>query len=337
MIDVVLPKIECVARAENYGRFVIEPLESGYGITLGNALRRILLSSLPGAAVTAIRMDGVYHEFSTIPHVKEDTTEIILNVKQIRLRCFADHPVRLYISAEGEGEITAGDIECPSEVEIINKGLHLLTLDSPEAQIDMELTVERGKGYVPAEQREGLPIGTIPVDAIFSPVRKVNFFTEHTRIGQVTTFDRLTLEIWVDGSTQPDEALSRAAGILVKHFSLIAELGKTVALSEKRPLSPIAIPVRLYETPIEELDLSVRAYNCLKRSGISKVGQILEMNEADLLAVRNFGRKSLEELMERLALRGFLPTSPAQAEAALRGENNEEVPVTEQGEGDSAQ
>ncbi len=337
MIDVVLPKIECLARAENYGRFVIEPLESGYGITLGNALRRILLSSLPGAAVTAIRMDGVYHEFSTIPHVKEDTTEIILNVKQIRLRCFADHPVRLYISAEGEGEITAGDIECPSEVEIINKGLHLLTLDSPEAQIDMELTVERGKGYVPAEQREGLPIGTIPVDAIFSPVRKVNFFTEHTRIGQVTTFDRLTMEIWVDGSIQPDEALSRAAGILVQHLSLVAEMGKTVAFSDKRPLSPIAIPARLYETPIEELDLSVRAYNCLKRSGISKVGQILEMNENDLLAVRNFGRKSLEELMERLALRGFLPTSPAQAEAALRGENNEEVPVMEQGEGDSAQ
>lgn len=319
MIENVLPKVECVASAPDYARYVVEPLDRGFGTTLGNALRRVLLSSLPGAAVTAIRIEGVYHEFATIPHVKEDVIQIILNVKQLRLRCFSEHPVHLSIEAMGEGEITAGDIETPADVEIVNPELHLVTLDSPDARLNMELVVERGKGYVPAEQREGLPIGTIPVDSIFSPVRRVNFIPEHTRIGQVTTYDRLVLDIWTDGTITPEEALSRSAQLLVRQFGLLADLGKPPAHAEKPALSAVAVSPRLYETPIEELDLSVRAYNCLKRSGITKVGQVLEMSEEDLLAVRNFGRKSLQELRERLAAKGFIAPSEetAQAEVAM--------------------
>lgn len=317
MIESVLPKVECTASAPDYGRFVVEPLDRGFGVTLGNGLRRVLLSSLPGAAVTAIRIEGVYHEFATIPHVKEDVIQIILNVKQLRLRCFSEHPVHLSIQAMGEGVISAGDIEVPPEVEIVNPDLQLVTLDSPEARLNMELVVERGKGYVAAEQREGLPIGMIPVDSIFSPVRRVNFIAEHTRIGQVTTYDRMILDIWTDSTITPEEALSRSAQILVRQFSLLADLGKPPAHLEKQPLLSAAVSPRMYETPIEELDLTVRAYNCLKRSGITRVGQILEMNEEDLLAVRNFGRKSLQELRERLAAKGFI----APPEAAVDGDD----------------
>lgn len=329
MIESVLPKIECVTSTPDYGRFVVEPLERGFGVTLGNALRRVLLSSLPGAAVTAIKIDGVYHEFATIPHVKEDVIQILLNVKQIRLRCHANHPVHLSVHAVGEGEITAGDLETPPEVEIVNPDLHLATLDSPEAWLSMELIVERGKGYVPAEQREGLPIGSIPVDSIFNPVRKVNFISEHTRVGQVTTYDRLILDIWTDGTITPQEALAQAAQILVQHFSLLADMGKPPVPAEKPLFAPAVIPPHMYDTPIEDLDLSVRAYNCLKRSGITKVGQILQMSEDDLLAVRNFGRKSLQELRERLAAKGFITLLEAQPvegrkRAAPRKEEKEE-------------
>lgn len=316
MIENVLPKVECVASSPDYARYVVEPLDRGFGTTLGNALRRVLLSSLPGAAVTAIKIEGVYHEFATIPHVKEDVIQIILNVKQLRLRCFSEHPVHLSIQAVGQGEIKAGDIETPADVEIVNPDLHLVTLDSPDAELNMDLIVERGKGYVSAEQREGLPIGTIPVDSIFSPVRRVNFIPEHTRIGQVTTFDRLVMDIWTDGTITPEEALSRSAQILVGQFTLLAELGRPPAHADRPSFTSAAVSPKLYETPIEELDLSVRAYNCLKRSGITKVGQILEMSEDDLLAVRNFGRKSLQELRERLAAKGFI--SEAEATAGIQ-------------------
>ena len=322
LIENVLPKVECVVSAPDYARYVVEPLDRGFGTTLGNALRRVLLSSLPGAAVTALKIDGVYHEFATIPHVREDVIQIILNVKQLRMRCFSEHPVHLSIQAMGEGEITAGDIETPSDVEIVNPGLHLVTLDSPEARLNMELIVERGKGYVSAEQRDGLPIGTIPVDSIFSPVRRVNFIPQHTRIGHVTTYDRLVLDIWTDGTITPEEAVSKSAQVLVRQFSLLAELGKPPTHLEKPALLAAAVSPKLYETPIEDLDLSVRAYNCLKRAGIIKVGQILEMTEEDLLAVRNFGRKSLLELRERLAAKGFI--SPADAQAMAGGEGPEE-------------
>lgn len=326
MIDVAVPtKIETVASSDTYARYVIEPLESGYGVTMGNAMRRVLLSSLPGAAITSIRIDGVYHEFSSIPHVKEDITVILLNVKSIRLRWSAstDNPMRLYVQARGEGLITAGDIECPSGVEVMNPDQPLVTLDSPDAVLTMELTAERGRGYVPAEMREGLPIGTIPVDAIYSPVRKANFVAEHTRIGQVTTYDRLIIEIWTDGTMHPDEALNRSAEVLVRHFSLLASLEHGTPRVEKQPLGASAVPPRLYEIPIEDLELTVRAFNCLKRAGITKVGQVLEMSESELLNVRNFGQKSLDELRQRLVVRGYI-VGPVPADESTELEQNAE-------------
>lgn len=309
MLNLVLPKIECEASSQNYGRFVIGPLESGYGITLGNALRRVLLSSLPGAAVTSIRISGVHHEFSAIPHVKEDTTALLLNVKQLRLKLQGDESVRLRLEVQGEGEITAGDIECPPQVEIVNPDLHLLTADSSEAELDIEMVVERGKGYSPAEERGKLPIGEIPVDAVFSPIRKANFVVERARVGQMTNFDRLIMEIWTDGTIEPQEALSSAAQILVEHLSLLVGAGEVPSKVEEEAVEGL-IPSRVYETPIEELELSVRAYNCLKRAGITKVGEILERmarSEDEILAIRNFGRKSLVELKERLQAKGFWP------------------------------
>jgi DNA-directed RNA polymerase subunit alpha len=326
LLDLVLPKIECDASSRNYGRFIIGPLESGYGITLGNALRRVLLSSLSGAAVTSIRISGVHHEFSAIPHVKEDTTALILNVKQLRLKLQGDESARLRVEVNGEGEITAGDIECPPQVEIVNPDLHLLTADSSEAELDMELVVERGKGYSPVEDRGKLPIGEIPVDAVFSPIRKANFVVERARVGQMTNFDRLIMEIWTDGTIEPEEALSSAAQVLVEHLSLLVGVGEMLPEEEEEAVEGL-IPSRIYETPIEELELSVRAYNCLKRAGITKVGEILEKmteGEDEILAIRNFGKKSLAELKERMQAKGFWPIEGEEiaeemAEAAYAG------------------
>jgi len=276
-------------------------------MTLGNALRRVLLSSLPGAAVTSIRIDGVQHEFQDIPHVMEDVTEIVLNVKKLRLRSYSDHPVSMRLEVSGERVVTALDILAPSTVEIVNPDLYIATLDNSDARLEMELVVETGKGYVPADSKEDQPIGVIPVDAIYTPVQKVNYAVEHTRVGQITNYDKIVLEIWTDGTITPDEALRQSADILVRHFTQLANYRAVLIEPEKAPLSSIPIPPKIYETPIEELDLSVRAYNCLKRSNITKVGQVLSMNEDDLLGVRNFGEKSLQELREKLLLRNFLP------------------------------
>ncbi|MGQ9626429.1 MAG: DNA-directed RNA polymerase subunit alpha [Anaerolineae bacterium] len=335
MLNLVLPKIECDAFSQSYGRFIIGPLESGYGITLGNALRRVLLSSLQGAAVTSIRISGVYHEFSAIPHVKEDTITLLLNVKQIRLKMHSNEPARLSLSVRGEGEVTAGDLECPSHVEIVNPDLHLLTVDSPEADLEIEMVASVGRGYSPAEERGKLPIGEIPVDAIFSPIRKASYTVERARIGQVTNFDRLIMEIWTDGTLSPKEALSESARILVKHFLLVSgvsEIPSPEEMGEKE-----AIPSRIYDTPIEELDLTVRAYNCLKRAGITKVGEVLEKLEKgdeEILAVRNFGRKSLEELKQKLWAKGFLPPEKLEEEPAqepIQEQEMEEIPLGESG------
>lgn len=307
MLDLVLPKVESEASSKNYGKFVIGPLETGYGITLGNSLRRVLLSSLPGAAVTSIKVNGIHHGFSPIPHVKEDTMALILNVKQIRFRLHTDDPVRLYVSRRGEGVLTAGDVECPSDVEIINLALKLARLDSDEAHLEMELVVERGRGYSPSEERGKLPIGELPVDAIFSPVRRVAYHVGRVRVGPVTDFDELVMEIWTDGSIQPEEALSTAAQILVRHLALIVDYGGLVV--EVVEEVEEAIPPRIYEMPIEDLDLSVRAFNCLKRAGLTKVGEILERLEKgdeEMMAIRNFGKKSLDELKEALDEKGFL-------------------------------
>jgi DNA-directed RNA polymerase subunit alpha len=307
LLEITLPRIKNTKTQGNYASYDIEPLEAGYGMTLGNALRRVLLSSLPGAAVTSIRIDGVQHEFQDIPNVTEDVTEIVLNIKKLRLRSFSDHPVSMRLEVSGERVVTAADILAPSTVEIVNPDLYIATLDNDDARLEMELVVETGKGYVPADSKEDQPIGVIPVDAIYTPVQKVNYSVEHTRVGQITNYDKIVLEMWTDGTVTPDEALRQSADILVRHFTLLANYRAILIEPEKAPLSSMPIPPKIYETPIEELDLSVRAYNCLKRSNITRVGQVLSMNEDDLLGVRNFGEKSLQELREKLLLRNFLP------------------------------
>lgn len=307
MLNFVLPKVEREAGARNYGRFVIAPLESGYGTTLGNALRRVLLSSLPGAAVTSMRISGVHHEFSAIPNVREDTTALLLNVKQLRLRMATDEPVRLHVEVRSEGPVTAGDLICPPEVEVVNPELLLLTADSSDVDLDLELMVNRGRGYSPAEERGKLPLGEIPVDAIYSPVRKVAYNVSRARIGQQTNYDRLTLEIWTDGTLSPEAALGQAAKLLIQHLTLIA--GADMVPVEPGVVEGRGLPSRVYEVPIEELELTVRAYNCLKRAGITRVGEVLERlakGEEEMLAIRNFGRKSLAELVEKLDRKGYL-------------------------------
>jgi DNA-directed RNA polymerase subunit alpha len=313
VLDIALPRMISTESTPNYASYDIEPLEAGYGMTLGNALRRVLLSSLPGAAVTSIKIEGVSHEFQDVPHVKEDVTDIVLNVKKLRLRSFSERPVTMHIDVTGERTVTAADIQVPNVVEIVNPDLLICTLDSAKAHLEMELVVETGKGYVSAESKEDDPIGQIPVDAIFTPVQKVNYTVEHTRVGQMTNYDKIVLEIFTDGTITPDEAMRQAAQVLVQHFQMIAEYGGTVtpgvAGQELKPgPTDYPIPAKIFDTLIEELDLSVRSYNCLKRSGITKVGQVLMMSEDDLLAVRNFGEKSLQELKDRLVARNFLPT-----------------------------
>jgi DNA-directed RNA polymerase subunit alpha len=316
----VLPKIEVEASSQNYGHFVISPLESGYGITLGNALRRVLLSSLPGAAIASIRLSGIHHEFSAIPHVREDMTRLILNVKQIRLRSRTEEPVRIHVEISSEGPVTAGDIVCPPDVEIVNPDQYLLTADSNDVDLDVEMEVRVGRGYSPAEERGRLPLGEIPVDAIYSPVRKAAYRVERTRIGQQTDYDKLNLEIWTDGTLSPDDALRRAANILVSHLTLLAG-AETVVVEKKEEVSE-GIPARVYEAPIEELELTVRAYNCLKRAGITKVGEILkrmEKGEDEMLAIRNFGKKSLDELVEKLRDKNYLTVPGVDLSAYMSG------------------
>jgi DNA-directed RNA polymerase subunit alpha len=311
LLNLVLPKIESDAQTSDYGQFIIGPMESGYGITVGNALRRVLLSSLEGAAVTSVLVRGIHHEFSTIEHVREDMTSLLLNLKQVRFE-FLDEDeeqARVRLEVKGEGLVTAGDIVCPPTIEVINPELYLLTTDSPDADVEMEMTVSRGRGYSPAEERGKLPVAEIPTDAIFSPVRKVSYRVERARIGQVSNFDNLLLELWTDGTILPGEALSTAAQILAKHMSAIAELGD-VTVEVEPEVEESRIPERIADANIEDLDLSVRAFNCLKRAGITKVGEIierLERDEEELLAIRNFGQKSLEELKERLEEKEFWP------------------------------
>jgi DNA-directed RNA polymerase subunit alpha len=330
LVNQILPKIERTASSLNYGKFVISPLESGYGITLGNALRRVLLSSLPGAAVTSLRITGVHHEFSSIPHVREDTTALLLNVKQIRFKSNADEPTRVHVEVRGEGPVTAGDLICPPEIEVVNPELHLLTADSDQVDIDLEMVVQKGKGYSPAEERGKLPLGEIPVDAIFSPVRKVNYAVQRARVGQQTDYDRLILEIWTDGTITPQEALSQSAKELVQLFSLIA--GVEAAMAEAEAAPEEGIPASISDAPIEDLDLSARAFNCLKRAGITRVGEILRRleqgGEDEILAIRNFGRKSLDELLDRLDAKGYL---------ALIGFRRSAVPQAAMGDGQDDQ
>lgn len=305
----VLPKIEADASTRNYGRFLIGPLEQGYGITIGNALRRVLLASLPGAAVTSIRVTDIPHEFSAIPGVREDMTQLILQVKQLRLKLYDVETQRLRLDVRGEGTVTAADIICPPEVEIINPDLYLFTTDSEDTRLEMELAVQAGRGYSPSEERGRLTIGELPVDAIFSPVRRVNYDVEQARVGQHTNYDRLILEIWTDGTIRPEEAMSQAAHLLIDHLRIIAGVSPETFLTPELPEEPEEnIRPDHYEVPIEHLDLSVRVFNSLKRTGITTVGEVLEMLERGqdaMLAIRNFGEKSLHELKDKLKEKGY--------------------------------
>lgn len=308
MIEIEKPKIETVETSDDasYGKFVVEPLERGYGTTLGNSLRRILLSSLPGAAVTSIQLDNVLHEFSTIDGVVEDVTAIILNIKSLAMKLYSDEEKTLEIDVQGEGKVTAADIIHDSDVEILNPDLHIATL-SKNAHLHMRLTARRGRGYVPAEanKHDDQPIGIIPVDSIYTPVSRVNYQVENTRVGQVTNFDKLTLDVWTDGSIQPEEAVSLGAKILTEHLNIFVGLTDQAQQAEIMIEKEEDQKEKVLEMTIEELDLSVRSYNCLKRAGINTVHELTQKSEEDMMKVRNLGRKSLEEVQEKLAELGL--------------------------------
>nr|AKQ03561.1 DNA-directed RNA polymerase subunit alpha, DNA-directed RNA polymerase subunit alpha [uncultured Chloroflexi bacterium Rifle_16ft_4_minimus_38099] len=309
--SIVMPKIEREAVARNYGKFVIGPLESGYGITIGNALRRVLLSSLEGAAVGSVRISDVSHEFSDIPGVREDVLQVMLNIKQLRMILHEGDTARLRLEVQGEGVVTAADVIAPAEVEIVNPELYLFTVDDDKARLEIEMNIQRGRGYSPSDERGRLPIGELPTDAIFSPVRRVHFEVGRARVGQDTSFDRLILEIWTDGTVKPEQALSKSAQIVMTYLRDIAGVTEeslvSAAIREELP----RLGGEIYDTPIENLDLSVRVFNSLKRTGITTVGEVLDMLEKGpdaMLSIRNFGEKSLDELKERLREKGYLET-----------------------------
>ena len=303
MIEIEKPRIERVSESEDftYGKFVVEPLERGYGITLGNSLRRILLSSLPGVAVTSIKIDGVLHEFTTIPGVMEDVTEIILNIKQLSLKMHSDEPKTIYIDVDTAGEVTAGDIKEDADIEILNPDLHIATLE-PGHRLYIEMNIAKGRGYVSADKNKvnGQQIGVISVDSIYTPVVKVNYTVENTRVGQVTDYDKLTLEVWTDGSIKPDEAISLGAKILSEHLNLFIDLSEETRETEIMVQKQELKKEKVLEMTIEELDLSVRSYNCLKRANINTVEDLIGKTEEDMMKVRNLGRKSLEEVLHKL-------------------------------------
>lgn len=304
MIEIEKPKISCVDLNDEktYGKFVVEPLERGYGTTLGNSLRRILLSSLPGVAATSVKIDGVLHEFSTINGVKEDVTDIIINIKQLIVKLHGEGPKTIYIDAKGEQEITAADIKHDSDVEIINGDLHIATLNE-DAKLYMEITIGKGRGYVSAERNklnQQPIIGLISVDSIYTPVPKVNYYVENTRVGQITDYDKLTLEVWTNGTLTPNEAISLGAKILNEHLNLFIDLSDDAKNAEIMVEKTATSQSKILEMTIEELDLSVRSYNCLKRAGINTVEDLIARTDEDMMKVRNLGRKSLEEVINKL-------------------------------------
>ncbi len=317
--NMVMPKIEREAEARNYGKFIISPLERGYGVTVGNALRRVLLSSLEGASVTSVRISDVLHEFSDIPGVREDVIQVMLQIKQLRLKLNGVDTTRMHLEVRGEGVVTAADIIAPSEVEIINPDLYLFTVDSPKTRLDIEFTVERGRGYSPSNDRSGhLPIGELPVDAIYSPVKRVNWEVGNARVGQSTNYDRLTLEIWTDGTVSPERALSTAAKTMIEHLRYIAGVSEeTLTITMEKEVSGSRLSTEMAETPVEALDLSVRVFNSLKRTGITTVGDVLallENGDQAVMSIRNFGEKSLDELRQKMREKGFLKDQPNNAE-----------------------
>jgi len=308
MVEIERPRIECIETPEDesYGKYVVEPLERGYGTTLGNSLRRILLSSLPGTAVTTVKIAGIQHEFSTIPGVKEDVTEIILNIKGIVARLHTQRTKTVYIEASGEGAVTAGDIKADGEVEILNPELHIATLNS-DATLSMELTIDHGRGYMSADRNKLQQpiIGVIPIDSIYTPVHKVNYTVENTRVGNVTDFDKLTIEVWTDKTITARDAVSLGAKILCDHFTLFTDLSETIGSKSTVVEKAETQRDKVLEMTIEELDLSVRSFNCLKRANINTVEDLISKSEDEMIKVRNLGRKSLEEVIHKLAMMGL--------------------------------
>ena len=309
--NMVTPKVEREAEARNYGKFVIGPLEGGYGVTLGNALRRVLLSSLDGAAITSIRISDVLHEFSDIPGVREDVIQVMLQIKQIRLILHDAETSHMHLDVRGEGVVTAADIQVPSDIEIVNPDLYLFTVDDPNTRLEIDMTVGRGRGYSPASERSGrLPIGELPVDAIYSPVKRVNWMVSSARVGQSTNYDRLNMEIWTDGTLTPERSLSTASKIIIDHLRFIAGVSEeSLMLGVEKEVVGSRLTSEAAETPIENLDLSVRVFNSLKRTGITTVGDVLELLEKGdeaVMSIRNFGEKSLDELRQKMQEKGFL-------------------------------
>jgi DNA-directed RNA polymerase subunit alpha len=298
--NLAIAKIECVETKDNFGRFRAEPVEKGFGVTLGNALRRVLLGYLPGAAVTMVRLEGIQHEFTTIPFVKEDVTEFLLNVKALRLKPLSGQAGKLILNVEGEKRITAADIEASNDFEIANPELYLATLDSPEAKLYAEFDVELGEGYKEAEPADDLPIGTIPVDALFAPIRKVNFTVEPSHISRETSHERLELEIWTDGTISPEEAISQSARVLTEQLDPFIDYARVSRIEAEKQLVRASIPDEKYNMPVDQLELSVRTMNCLRRGGITTVGELISKGEMELLSLHNFGRKSMQEVKEQL-------------------------------------
>ncbi|MDD6188010.1 MAG: DNA-directed RNA polymerase subunit alpha [Clostridiales bacterium] len=308
MVEIEKPRIECIETPgdDSYGKFIIEPLERGYGTTLGNSLRRMLLSSLEGTAITSVKIAGVAHEFSTIPGVKEDVTEIVLNLKSVIARLHCEGSKTVYIEATGEGEITAGDIKADAEVEVLNPELHIATL-GPDATLNMEMTISKGRGYVSAE-RNKLPqqiIGVIPIDSIYTPVIKVNYSVENTRVGNMTDYDKLTIEVWTDKTITARDAISLAARILCDHFTLFTDLSESMGSKSTVVEKSENTRDKVLDMTIEELDLSVRSFNCLKRANINTVADLISKTEDEMIKVRNLGRKSLEEVIHKLTMMGL--------------------------------
>ena len=308
MVEIEKPRIVCMDSPDDvsYGKYVVEPLERGYGTTLGNSLRRILLSSLPGTAATSIKIAGVQHEFSTIPGIKEDVTEIVLNIKSIIAKLHCEENKTVHIEASGECEVTAGDIKCDADVEILNPELHIATL-GPDATLSMELTLSHGRGYVPADRNKPAQtiIGLIPVDSIYTPVRKVNYTVENTRVGDATDYDKLTLEVWTDGTIDARDAVSLGARILCDHFALFTDLSETMGSRSTVVEKAETQRDKVMEMTIDDMDLSVRSYNCLKRANINTVEDLISKTEEEMMKVRNLGRKSLEEVINKLAMMGL--------------------------------
>lgn len=309
--NMVIPKVEREAEARNYGKFIITPLERGYGVTLGNALRRVLLSSLEGAAVTSIRVQDVLHEFSEIPGVREDVMQVMLQIKQMRLILHDVDSAHLHLDVRGEGIVTAADIQVPAEIEVVNPDLQLFTVDDPKTRLEIDMVVERGRGYSPSNERSiHLPIGELPVDAIFTPVKRVNWTVQNARVGQSTNYDRLVLEIWTDGTLRPEAALSTASKVLIDHLRLISGISEeSLTVGVEKEVTGSRLTSEAAETPIENLDLSVRVFNSLKRTGITTVGDVLELldkGEEAVMSIRNFGEKSLDELRQKMVEKGFL-------------------------------